>query len=181
MRTRAASHVIARPRTYQDVTPIAWGYFALTVICACLMAAGFFFAARQHFNTVEFGMKNSALRKRVDELQAEKRRLTLAREVSLSPASIRKAARGLGLKERSIETAVAIVAATTPPKTQKPKSPLIAIAATRPPEVVKAVEAVKASYSESTAKSAPSERSTKKIVLQRERKSDPAAQLLAFR
>lgn len=46
---------------------------------------------------MDFGMRNSRLRRQVDELDAEKRRLLLAREVALSPAEIKKAARKTGL------------------------------------------------------------------------------------
>jgi hypothetical protein len=60
--------------------------------CMTVLACGFFFAARQHFSSMDFGMKNSRLRKQVDDLESEKRRLMLAREVSLSPAELKKAA-----------------------------------------------------------------------------------------
>jgi hypothetical protein len=60
--------------------------------CATVLACGFFFAARQHFSSMDFGMKNSHLRKQIDNLESEKRRLLLAREVSLSPAELKKAA-----------------------------------------------------------------------------------------
>jgi hypothetical protein len=60
--------------------------------CLTVLACGFFFAARQHFSSMDFGMKNSRLRKQVDDLESEKRRLMLAREVSLSPAELKKAA-----------------------------------------------------------------------------------------
>ena len=60
--------------------------------CATVLACGFFFAARQHFSSMDFGMKNSHLRKQIDDLESEKRRLLLAREVSLSPTELKKAA-----------------------------------------------------------------------------------------
>jgi hypothetical protein len=60
--------------------------------CVAVLACGFFFAARQHFSSMDFGMKNSRLRKQIDDLESEKRRLMLAREVSLSPAELKKAA-----------------------------------------------------------------------------------------
>ncbi len=60
--------------------------------CATVLACGFFFAARQHFSSIDFGMKNSRLRKQIDDLESEKRRLLLAREVSLSPTELKKAA-----------------------------------------------------------------------------------------
>lgn len=71
----------------------------LTIFCACLIAAGFFFAGLQHFATMDLGFKNSELRKAVEELEAEKRRLILAREVSLSPSEIMRTARSLGYRE----------------------------------------------------------------------------------
>ena len=60
--------------------------------CLTVLACGFFLAARQHFSSMDFGMKNSRLRKQIDDLESEKRRLMLAREVSLSPAELKKAA-----------------------------------------------------------------------------------------
>ena len=62
-----------------------------------MLVSGFFFAGRQHFTSMDFGMKNSRLRRQVDELEAEKRRLLLAREVSLSPAEVKKAAIKTGM------------------------------------------------------------------------------------
>src|SRR3954467_2290988 len=71
--------------------------YSLVSICILMLLSGFFFAARQHFSSMDFGMKNSRLRKQVDDLEAEKRRLLLAREISLSPAEIKKAAKRTGL------------------------------------------------------------------------------------
>ena len=73
---------------------------AISVVCVAVVAAGFFFAARQHFATMEFGLKNSQLRKQVENLEAERRRLILAKEMSLSPASIKQTASKLGFKEQ---------------------------------------------------------------------------------
>jgi hypothetical protein len=73
-----------------------------------MLVIGFFFAARQHFASIEYGIKNSALRKQLTELESEKRRLLLAKEVSLSPAEIKKAARRIGFTESNdLETASA--------------------------------------------------------------------------
>lgn len=71
-----------------------------SLICIGVVAAGFFFAARQHFATMEFGLKNSQLRKQVENLEAEHRRLILAKEMSLSPAAIKETASKLGFRER---------------------------------------------------------------------------------
>ena len=82
----------------------------LVIACACVVAAGFFFAARQHFTSMDYGIKNSKLRQQLEDLEAEKRRLLLAREVALSPVSVRKAARGIGLREVTEEVAAVQVA-----------------------------------------------------------------------
>jgi hypothetical protein len=66
-------------------------------VCGTIVVGGFFFAGRQHFSSMDYGMKNSRLRRQIDELEAEKRRLMLAREISLSPAEIKRAARKVGL------------------------------------------------------------------------------------
>ena len=44
-------------------------------------------------------MKNSRLRKQVDELETEKRRLQIAREVAMSPNEIKRVAKKIGLNE----------------------------------------------------------------------------------
>ena len=78
---------------------LSWSFVLLVILCACFVAAGFFFAARQHFTAMEYSIKNSKLRDQIQSLETEKRRLGLAREVALSPTAIRKAAHGLGLRE----------------------------------------------------------------------------------
>ena len=88
---------------------IPWSFLFLVIVCACVVAAGFFFAARQHFTSMEFGIKNSKLREQLESLEAEKRRLLVAREVALSPLAMKKAAREIGLRETSDE----VVAVTT--------------------------------------------------------------------
>jgi len=73
-----------------------WQYYAAAVICCSVLVAGFFFAARQHFSSMEYGLQNSRLRRQLDELQSEKRRLLLNREVTLTPAELRKAVKRVG-------------------------------------------------------------------------------------
>lgn len=80
-------------KTSQDNPRLSWKYSALTVVCGATLVTGFFFAARQHFSSMDYGIKNSRLRKQLDELEAEKRRLLLNREISLSPSELMKAAR----------------------------------------------------------------------------------------
>jgi hypothetical protein len=79
--------------------PIPWKYCFLTLACGLMLVVGFFFAARSHFSSIDFGIKNSKLRKQIEELEADKRRLLLSREIALSPAEIKKAAKKIGLTE----------------------------------------------------------------------------------
>lgn len=95
-----------RSRAATPARELSWSFMLLVILCACIVAAGFFFAARQHFNAMDYSMKNSKLREQIQSLETEKRRLKLAREVALSPTSIRKAARGLGMSESDAPTAV---------------------------------------------------------------------------
>ena len=70
-----------------------WRIVMVVVVCGVALAAGFFFAARQHFLSMDVGFKNSKLRKQLEDLESEKRRLLLAREMSLSPVELRKASK----------------------------------------------------------------------------------------
>ena len=96
--------------------PVRLRTYTLMFVCGLLLVSGFFFAARQHFASMDYGMKNSSLRKQVEELEAEKRRLLLAREVSLSPGEIKKAARKTGLTDPAATATVAQVTSVTKEK-----------------------------------------------------------------
>jgi hypothetical protein len=87
---------------------ISWSFMLLIIVCAFVITAGFFFAARQHFTSMDYGIKNSRLRDQIEDLQTEKRRLLLAREVASSPLGIRKAATAIGLREQSEVAAVQV-------------------------------------------------------------------------
>ena len=108
-----------RSRAATAPRELSWSFMLLVILCASIVAAGFFFAARQHFNAMDFGIKNSKLREQLRSLETEKRRLQLAREVAISPLSIRKAARGLGMQE---STAPDAVLASAKPSTEKPQA-----------------------------------------------------------
>lgn len=84
----------ARPRQTQS-----WQYYATATVCCGVLVAGFFFAARQHFSSMEYGLQNSRLRRQLDELQSEKRKLLVTREVSMSPTELRKAVRRIGFMD----------------------------------------------------------------------------------
>lgn len=90
-------------------------YRLLMLACGFVLVVGFFFAARQHFASVDISMKNSRLRKMSEELEADKRRLLLAKEIALSPAELKKAAQKIGFTKAAAsggaQTARAQVAA----------------------------------------------------------------------
>lgn len=81
--------------------PIPWRNCLLALICGLFLVVGFFGAARQHFSSIDFGIKNSKLRKQIDELEAEQRRMLLTKEVVLSPGEIKKSAKKIGFTEMS--------------------------------------------------------------------------------
>ncbi len=98
----------------QKGEPRRWPTFMLIVVCGLMLVSGFFFAGRQHFSSMDYGMKNSRLRKQIDNLNAEKRRLLLAREVAMSPSEIKKAAKKVGFTdapEAEVELAKAVAPA----------------------------------------------------------------------
>jgi hypothetical protein len=84
--------------------PLPWRYCLLTLVCGLILVGGFFFAARQHFSAIDYSIKNSKLRQQKGDLQSEQRRLYLNREISLSPAEVKKAAKKLGMREFASES-----------------------------------------------------------------------------
>lgn len=95
--------------------------YVLMFVCLVVVISGFFLAARQHFSSMDYGMRNSKLRKQLDDLESEKRRLLLAREISLSPAEIKKAAQKLGVDDMYVATPqMASITNTNVPKTTVP-------------------------------------------------------------
>ena len=91
----------SREKIRREKDPIPWRYCLLTLVCGVFLVGGFFVAARAHFSSVDFGIKNSTLKKQLEDLESEKRRLQWLRETALSPAEIKKAAKKLGLTEVS--------------------------------------------------------------------------------
>ena len=89
-------------RREQD--PIPWRYCLLTLVCGLLLVGGFFWAARQHFSAMDFGIKNAKLRQQKENLEADQRRLYLTREISLSPVEIKKVAKKIGLQDLTAES-----------------------------------------------------------------------------
>ena len=77
----------------------SWKYSVLTLMCGAILVTGFFFAGKLHFSSMDYGIRNSKLRKQLDELESEKRRLLLNREISLSPAELLRSARKIGFTQ----------------------------------------------------------------------------------
>ena len=88
-----------REKVRREKDPIPWRYWLLTLVCGVFLVGGFFLAARSHFSSMDFGIKNSSLKKQIEDLESEKRRLLLLKEIALSPTEIKKAAKKLGLTE----------------------------------------------------------------------------------
>ncbi len=145
----------------------------LLLLGACIVTAGFFLAALQHFNSIDLGIKNSALRRKLEDLDAENRRLLLMKEVALSPAEIKRSARRLGFRE--VNTAVAVIPAaaktTTAAATTGDKKPT-AVQTTASVRPVAAKQPAAAKPAESAAK-----REVKKMNAGKNEKKD--AQLIA--
>ena len=92
---KPSSNPSAIHRPQQPQNP-GWHFYVITTLCCAVLVAGFFFAARQHFSSMEFSLQNSKLRQQVDELESEKRRLLVSREISMSPSELRKAVKRIG-------------------------------------------------------------------------------------
>lgn len=91
---------VRRPRQQKSVS-LSLRYRFLIIVCGICLIIGFFFAARQHFSLIDFSIKNSKLRRISEELESDKRRLLLAKEIALSPTEIKKAAKKIGFKVMS--------------------------------------------------------------------------------
>jgi hypothetical protein len=142
--------------------PIPWRYCFLTLVCGLALVVGFFFAARQHFSSMDYGIKNSKLRKQKSELEDAQRQLLLDKEIALSPSEIKKAAKKLGLTEM---TAANITAFSSSEKQEKPKTEKVAD--TKPVNASSAANTkidVKKTEKESKTEKKPVDSKNKKVV-----------------
>ena len=99
--------------------PIPWRYCFLTLVCGLILVVGFFLAARQHFSSIDYGIKISKLKKQKSEMEDAQRQLLLDKEIVLSPSELKKAAKKLGLTEM---TAANIETVSSVDKPEKPKA-----------------------------------------------------------
>ena len=148
----------------QKGTPRRWPIFILIIVCGLMLVSGFFFAGRQHFSSMDYGMKNSRLRKQIDALDAEKRRLLLAREISLSPTAIKKAAKKAGFTDTP--EAQPEYAKLTAPTTKEKAIPLILASVSSKPMIVKTAS-VNAAPASVAAMYSKSEKTVKPITVKR--------------
>lgn len=99
--------------------PIAWRYGFLTLCCGLALVVGFFFAARQHFSSIDFSIKNSKLKKQIEELEDAKRRLILEKESAMTSAEIKKAAQKIGLFDATASSSEVVRPTNEKPKPEK--------------------------------------------------------------
>lgn len=99
--------------------PIPWRYCILTLICGLVLVGGFFFAARQHFSSMDYGIKNSKLKKQKEDLEDTQRQLVLAKEKALLPEEIKKAAKKLGFTEMTAANIQTLYTGSEKPKAEK--------------------------------------------------------------
>jgi len=114
--------IARRPRPQKGVL-LSYRYRLLMFACVMCVIVGFFFAARQHFSSIDFSIKNSRLRKMSEELESDKRRLLLSKEIALSPSEIKKAAQKIGFKAMtasSLEFLRPSAAKQEKPRVEKP-------------------------------------------------------------
>ncbi len=108
-----------KPPKKNQRDPIAWRYGFLTLCCGLVLVVGFFFAARQHFSSIDYSIKNSKLKKQIDELEDAKRNLILEKESAMTLAEIKKAAQKIGLLETTVSNSEVVRPTNEKPKTEK--------------------------------------------------------------
>src|SRR5207302_4690751 len=70
----------------------------LLLVCGLTLAVGFVYGAGRHFESLKLGYQTEDLRRVRDRLEAEQRRILLAREAAASPARLERAAREIGMQ-----------------------------------------------------------------------------------
>lgn len=73
------------------------------VVAGILVAAGFAFAAQQHFSALQFSAQNVEMQRQRERLRVEQKRLIFEREMASSPEQLETRARKIGLQNVSVE------------------------------------------------------------------------------
>lgn len=89
-------HVNRNPRRERD--PRASARLAVLLTCGLLLACGFAYAARQHFDAVSYGYRSEELRRERERLLAEQERLRAELAERSAPGRIEHEAREIGLQ-----------------------------------------------------------------------------------
>lgn len=146
---------------------LSYRYRLLAIVCGMCLIIGFFVAARQHFSSIDLSIKNSRLRKMSDELESDKRRLLLTKEIALSPSEIKKAAQKIGFKAMTAAANIPIFNSVAV-KTEKPRAEKSSAAQTKPTAVVKTIEpaAVEKTPAKKIREEKPAELKIKKDAVQ---------------
>lgn len=97
MKKRNLSKNSSREKIKRESDPIPWKFCLLTLVCGVVLVGGFFLAARSHFSSIDLSIKNSDLKKQLQGLEDEKRRLLLLKEKMMSLGEIKKNAKKIGL------------------------------------------------------------------------------------
>lgn len=85
-------------KIHRDRDLRALSRLALLLFCGLALAAGFVFAAQQHFAAIQYGYQSEGLRLEREKLLGEKQQLLLMKEQAFAPARLAMQARELGLK-----------------------------------------------------------------------------------
>lgn len=124
-----------RGQSESDSIPLK--YCVLTLICGALLVVGLFWAARQHFSAMDFGIRNAKLKQQKESLEADFRRLNLAKEIALSPGEIKKVAKKIGLQNLMLQSAEVVAPTPKSGKTSTPEKPVIAKKESDKPKEIK--------------------------------------------
>jgi hypothetical protein len=103
-----------RSNVRREAEPLPWKYCLVVLASGAVLVSGFLFAARTHFASINYCIGNAQLRKQLSELEAERRRLTLSKELAMAPAEIKKAARKLGLVDMTAMNIASVDTQTAP-------------------------------------------------------------------
>jgi hypothetical protein len=114
---RKRSIHVSRQAVKRDRDPIARRFCVAATICGVIVAAGFFLAARSHFSSVDYGFRNSELRRQIESLESDKRRWIYLRETAMAPDEIRKSARRIGMFENRQVVSAEVTSADRRPTT----------------------------------------------------------------
>lgn len=108
-----------RTNVKREAETLPLKFTLVAVVSGALLVGGFLFAAKTHFAAITYCIGNSELKKELSELEAEKRRLLLSKEMALAPAEIKKFARKLGL----VDITAINIAASESPATRAAQTP----------------------------------------------------------